>query len=114
MNTRYEIRLDDFKRILFGDSPPEFLIEVAVRCILVYLVFILVVRWLGKRMAGQLSISEIAVMIMLGAIVSVPMQISNRGILMGLAALFIVVAYHRLITLYTFNSPRIETLLYGR
>ena len=70
----------DWQRILFGQAPPEFLIEVFLRTTLIYLALLVVTRALGKRMGGQLSISELAVMVTLGAIVSPAMQIPQLGL----------------------------------
>lgn len=52
-------------------------------------------RLLGKRMNAQLTVAELSVMIMLGGIVSVPMQIPDRGILQGVLVLACIVALFR-------------------
>lgn len=39
-----EIHLSDIKRILIGNEPPEFLVEVLVRSLIVYIVELL---WCG-------------------------------------------------------------------
>src|SRR5687767_8208554 len=90
-----EINLWDIERLLFGRAPPEFLLEVFIRALIVYLATLVVVRLLGKRMSGQLTITEMAVMITLGAIISVPMQLPDRGILPGLLALLCALAFQR-------------------
>src|SRR6476659_4263861 len=71
-----EIHFGDIKRWLFGDAPPEFMIEVFIRTILIYLFLLLIVRLMGKRMSGQITLTEMAVMITLGAIVSPAIQLS--------------------------------------
>lgn len=53
-----EIRLEDINRILFGQAPPEFLLEVFLRTLIVYIVLQLIVQWLGKRMNGMLTIQS--------------------------------------------------------
>src|ERR1700712_3706164 len=92
---KQEIHLDDIHRILFGEAPSIFLLEVFVRTILIYLFLLFVVRWLGKRMSGQLTIMEMAVMLTLGAIVSVGMQVPDRGILLSVLVLLVTLAFHR-------------------
>ncbi|RCH55308.1 hypothetical protein DJ568_09000 [Mucilaginibacter hurinus] len=69
-----EIDLSDIGRILLGEAPPLFLLEVFIRGLATYMFLLVIVRWLGKRMGGQITIMEMSVMITLGAIVSVPMQ----------------------------------------
>src|SRR3978361_397694 len=104
----------DWKRIVFGDAPPLFLIEVFFRTILIYVVLLLTLRLLGKRMNAQLSIIEFAVMISLGAIVSLPMQSPERGVLDGAVLLLLILAFQRLLGLLSFKSRRVGDLVNGR
>lgn len=108
-----EIHLGDVQRILFGQAPPEFMLEVFIRTLIVYLATLIVLRWLGKRMSGQLSITEIGVMITMGAIVSVPMQLPDRGILPGLLALVCAVGFLRGIHWLSFKSGKVEQVVQG-
>jgi len=71
------------------------LLEAALRTLIIYLVLLLAMRLLGKRMNAQLTVAELSVMIMLGGIVSVPMQIPDRGILQGVLVLACIVALFR-------------------
>ncbi|MDB5253246.1 MAG: hypothetical protein JWP27_2415 [Flaviaesturariibacter sp.] len=70
-------------------------------------------RWMGKRMNGQLTIIEFAVMVMMGAILAVPMQIPDRGLLQGLVILCSVLILLRGINLLAFGSSRFEKLVQG-
>jgi uncharacterized membrane protein YcaP (DUF421 family) len=108
-----EIHLWDVQRILFGNAPPEFLLEVFIRTLIVYLATLFVVRWLGKRMSGQISITEMAVMVTLGAIISVPMQIPDRGMLQGLLVLLCALLFLRGIHWLSFKNTKIEKLTQG-
>jgi uncharacterized membrane protein YcaP (DUF421 family) len=111
---KYEIHLDDIQRILFGQAPPLFLLEVLVRAMVVYVLLLFVARWLGKRMSGQLTVMELAVMLTLGAIVSVPMQTPDRGILQGLLLLLCAVFFQRGFSYLGFFSHKIENILHGK
>jgi uncharacterized membrane protein YcaP (DUF421 family) len=108
-----EIHLWDIKRILFGQAPPEFLLEVLIRSIVIYLLAIITMRWLGKRMNGQLTNIELAVVVMMGAILAVPMQIPDRGLLQGLVVLVTVLLIYRGINLIAFKNSRFEKVLQG-
>lgn len=68
------------ERFLLGETPGWFLIEVGARTIVVFLVLIVALRFFGKRMAGQLTIVEMGVMILLGGLVSPAMQFADRGV----------------------------------
>jgi uncharacterized membrane protein YcaP (DUF421 family) len=109
-----EIHLADIKRILFGLAPPEFLIEVFVRSLIIFIVLLLVIRLLGKRMSGQLTIMEMAVMLTLGAIVAVPMQMPDRGILQGVILLVCIAFFQRSISWLGVKSGKIEDITQGK
>lgn len=108
-----EIHLGDWQRLLLGQAPLQFLLEAALRTLLVYLVLVLAMRLLGKRMNAQLTVVELSVMIMLGGIVSVPMQIPDRGILQGALVLAGVVALYRSINYLAFKYKKVEYLTQG-
>lgn len=108
-----DIHLDDWKRILLGEAPWQFLGEVLVRSLFIYLVLLIVIRLLGKRMSGQLTITEIAVMLVLGAVVSVPMQVPERGVLQGVLLLFIILLFQRGLTWLTYKNDKLEKFVQG-
>lgn len=109
-----DIKLDDIQRILIGEAPFHFALEVLLRTLIVYIGLIFILKLLGKRMTGQLTITEMAVMIMLGAIVSLPMQSPDRGILQGLLILLLTTALMRGFNYLCFKSKRAELLIQGR
>lgn len=108
-----EIYFWDIKRWLFGHAPPEFMIEVFIRTILIYLFLLLVVRLLGKRMAGQMTLSELAVMLTLGALVSPVMQLPDRGILFGVLVLICALIFQRGLNLWAFKNEKVEHVTQG-
>jgi uncharacterized membrane protein YcaP (DUF421 family) len=108
-----EIHLQDLKRIFLGQAPPEFLLEVLIRTVIVYLFLLLAVRILGKRTSKELTITETAIILMLGAVVSVPMQVPDKGLLQGVLVLFCIVAFQRGLTLLNLRSPRMEKIAQG-
>lgn len=109
-----EIHLEDIKRILFGQAPPEFILETFIRTLILYIVLLFIVKLMGKRMSGQLTIMELAVMLTLGAIVSVPMQMPDRGLLQGVLLLFCAVMFQRGISLIGFRRGKFEDITQGK
>jgi uncharacterized membrane protein YcaP (DUF421 family) len=99
---------------MFGNTNPDFLLEVFLRTLIVYLALLVIVKWLGKRMTGQLTIIEMTVMVTLGAIVSVPMQMPDRGILQGLLILLVALGLHQGINYIGLLYPRAEEILQGK
>ena len=76
-----------------GETPWWFLAEVAVRAIIVYLILLITLRVMGRRVASQMTISELAIVVTLGAAVGVPMQDPKRGMLGAVAILAIAVVW---------------------
>jgi uncharacterized membrane protein YcaP (DUF421 family) len=108
-----EIHLWDIKRILFGQAPPEFLLEVFIRTLIVFILAIVVTRYLGKRMNGQLTIFEFAIMVTMGAIISPAMQLPDRGILLALLALLLMLWLLRGTTWLAFHNNKFENVTTG-
>lgn len=108
-----EVHWADWHRILLGTAPDQFLLEVLIRTIIMYLFLLVTLRLLGKRMGGQLTISELAVMLTLGAIISVPMQIPERGLLQGLLVLICALVFERGINYLAVKNHHIEEILQG-
>lgn len=109
-----EIHLSDWHRILFGEAPPSFLLEVMIRTVIVYFLLIVILRLMGKRMGGQLTIAEMSVMVTIGAIISIPMQIPDRGLLQGLLVMILALLFMRLLNLFGFKNQKAEELLFGK
>ncbi|ACT91787.1 DUF421 domain-containing protein [Dyadobacter fermentans] len=103
----------DFYRILFGEAPPVFMLEVLLRTLLLYLALLFVVRIMGKRMGGQLTISELAVMVTLGAIVSPGMQMPQTGLLVCMLILVCALVFQRGSNWLEFKSARFEHISQG-
>src|SRR5687767_1371205 len=85
----------DWQRLLLGEAPAWFLVEIAARMALIYLMLMVAMRLMGKRLAGQMSLSEMAIVVTLGAAVGVPMQAPERGILAPVVLLAIAILFQR-------------------
>ncbi|MCE7066941.1 YetF domain-containing protein [Dyadobacter sp. CY326] len=103
----------DWHRILFGQAPPVFLVEVLVRTFVIYLVLLIIIRLMGKRMGGQLTISELAVMVTLGAIVAPGMQLPQTGLLLGIMILVCALIFQRGLNFAEYKSSKFEEISQG-
>jgi len=108
-----EISFDDWQRWLFGTAPPAFTAEVAVRAVLIFACMLLVMRLLGRRMKGQLSIGELAVILTLGAIIGGGLQNPDMGLLPSMVALGVILAMHRLVNWLAFKYRTVELVQQG-
>jgi len=108
-----DIHITDYMRILLGEVPWSFLIEVIVRIGFIYLLLMVSMRLMGKRMASTLSNNELAALVSLAAAVGVPMLAPDRGMLPALIIAIIVLGIQRLISYYTYRSKKLEFMALG-
>lgn len=108
-----DIVFGDWHRWLFGTAPPSFTGEVAIRAVIIFMVMLLIVRWLGRRMKGQLSIGELAVILTLGAMIAGPLQIPTVGLLPTVVILLAVLGMHRLSNWLAFKYRPVELAQQG-
>jgi len=90
-----KVKAFDLDRMLFGEAPPEYLIEIFFRGLVLYLFILFIVRWLGKRMAGKLTITEMVLMVTLGGSIAVAMQAPDGGTLVGFVVLTCALLFER-------------------
>jgi uncharacterized membrane protein YcaP (DUF421 family) len=103
----------DLYRLFIGQSPGWFMIEVIVRIVLIYLVLMVAMRMMGKRVAAQMSVSELAVIVTLGAAVGVPMQVPDRGMLPAILILAVAVLFQRGLAVWGFKNRKVEVITHG-
>src|SRR6059058_3167864 len=92
-----EIKFGDWMRVLFGETPPEFFIELVIRSFFIFLLLVVSMRFLGRRMAAQLNRIEMIALFALAAAIGVPLQAPDRGLLPAVIIAVIVVGIGRLI-----------------
>lgn len=104
----------DLHRILLGEPSWQFLIEVALRATLTYVALQVAMRLLGRRVAGQATLFEISVVVLLAAAIGAPLQAPDRGIVAPLLILITAVLLHRGLGAWAVRSARVEALATGR
>ena len=57
----------DWLRILLGEQPPAYLLEVALKCVIVFCLLLLVMRLMGKRGQNNLSPMQQMLLVALGS-----------------------------------------------
>ncbi len=57
MTNAQSIQPFDWKRVLIGETPWWFMLEVVFRAGVSYLLLMTMIRLMGKRVAGQMSLS---------------------------------------------------------
>ena len=103
----------NWQELLLGDENLSFLIEIALRTFLMFLLVLLLLRITGKRSIKQLSIFEVVMIIALGSAAGDPMIYKEIGILQASVVFIIVLISYKLITFLITKSEKIESLLEG-
>lgn len=101
------------EQFLIGNSSWKFLLEVAYRSAVIYVVLLVCMRVLGKRMAAQLEIAELAVILLLGAAISAPMQVATQGMLPAVVVLATVAGLQRGLSFMSVVSRGFQKTAYG-
>jgi uncharacterized membrane protein YcaP (DUF421 family) len=104
----------DWNRMLLSaDSPPLFLLEVAVRCVVTYLLVLGALRVTGRRGVRQLSIFELSIILALGSAAGDAMFYHDVAILHVMVVFVVVTALYRLFNYLTERYPYFSDWLEG-
>lgn len=101
-----EIHITDWARIFLGEVPPSFMIEVVIRIAFMYLVLMVSMRAMGKRMAGMLGRTEMAALVSLAASIGVSLQDPSKGLLPVVIIAAVVVGIQRFIAWRGTQNPK--------
>lgn len=108
---QHPFRLDDWHRFLFGNASWPFLFEVLLRTSVTYILIVVAMRLLGRRVAAQYTLFEISVVVTLAAAIGVPLQAANRGMLPPFIIALVAVVLQRLLARVGAAHRRIETFI---
>ena len=103
----------DWARMLLGDTPPLFLLEIVFRTAVMFLWLVLLLRVTGKRGLAQLSPLEVAIVIGLGSAAGDPMFYPEVPLLHAMLVMALVVGLQRLIAHLVIVSEHVETFVEG-
>lgn len=104
----------NWQELLLGHEGQSFLLEIALRTFIMFLLVLILLRLTGKRSIKQLSIFEIVMIIALGSAAGDPMIYKEIGILQALVVFMVVLASYKFITYLITKSQKIETFLEGK
>jgi uncharacterized membrane protein YcaP (DUF421 family) len=105
-----EIKLSDFQRILIGEIPYSFFLELILRAFIIYVLLIVSMRLMGKRMSAQISRNEMAAVVSLAAAVGIPLMNPDRGILPALVITIVIVLFTNFIASRVAKDEKFESL----
>lgn len=108
-----EIHLTDWVRIFVGDVPGSFYLEVIFRTAVVYAILTISMRLMGKRMASQLSRTEMIAMVALAASIGIPIMAPDRGVIPGIISAAVIVVIERILSWIASKNEKAEFLFEG-
>lgn len=108
-----DIHFGDWQRMFLGDVPAGFYWEVVLRIAVIYLILMVSMRLMGKRMASQLSRNEMIAMVSLAAAIGVPLQAPDRGILAAVVIAIVVIAIQQLLAWLASRNQALESFTQG-
>jgi uncharacterized membrane protein YcaP (DUF421 family) len=88
--------------------------EFIVRCLLVYVFLILILRMTGKRQVGQLAPFDLVLLLVLSNAVQNSMTGGDNSLVGGLIAAATLIGLNFLVSIATFRSKKLEKLIEGR
>jgi uncharacterized membrane protein YcaP (DUF421 family) len=107
------LKLTDWMRILIGEVPGGFYIELIIRAAFIYLLLMLSMRMLGKRMSSQLGRTEMVSLVTLAAAIGIPLQTPERGLIPAIIIALIIVFIGRWIAAKAVNDQDFEHKVQG-
>ncbi|MCB2407625.1 DUF421 domain-containing protein [Hymenobacter lucidus] len=110
-----DIQPFDWQRVLFSeDAPPLFLLEVALRCVVTYLMIIGALRVTGRRGVRQLSIFELSIILALGSAAGDAMLYDDTPLLHAAVVFAVVSGMYLLFNWLTEKFPKFSDWLEGK
>jgi uncharacterized membrane protein YcaP (DUF421 family) len=109
-----EPQVPDVHRFWLGETPATFLLEVALRLVILYLMMLVAIRLMGRRTSAELTRNELLAIVALAAAIGPAMQAPDRGLLPPIMIGVWVVVWQRLVAVGTWHSARLERAMHGR
>jgi uncharacterized membrane protein YcaP (DUF421 family) len=104
----------DWQRLWLSDEAPlGFLLEIAFRCVVMFLLTIGALRISGKRGVRQLSLFEFALILILGSAAGDATIYHDTPLLHAAVVFAVIIAMYVLFNYLTDKYPRIERMLEG-
>ncbi|GAB4041569.1 DUF421 domain-containing protein [Spirosoma jeollabukense] len=109
-----DYELTDWHRILLGELPGHFLVEVGVRTLIMFTVIFISLRATGKTTVRQLTVVDLVLIVGLGSAAGDPMFYHDVGLLPALLVFSVVVLVYRILTRWAATSTRASDWIEGK
>ena len=109
-----QTKIFSWKELMMGSEEWSFLMETALRTLIMFSVVLIGLTILGKRGVKQLSVFELVVIIGLGSAAGDPMFYKDVGLLPALLVFTIVIGLYVLVTYFVGKNKKFENLVEGK
>jgi uncharacterized membrane protein YcaP (DUF421 family) len=109
-----DIHLTDWLRILIGEVPVSFFVELLIRSSAIFFILLISMRVMGKRMSSQLSRNEMAALVSLAAAIGVPLMAPDRGILPAIVIALVLISVQIIIAKLGTKNEKFESYSQGQ
>lgn len=89
------------------------MINLVIRCVIIYVVLIAMVRLMGKRQIGELQPSELVITILISDVASMPLQNMEMPLISTVTSLLVLVMFEVLLSVISIKSRKARKLLQG-
>lgn len=89
------------------------MINLVIRCVIIYVVVIAMVRLMGKRQIGELQPSELVITILISDVASMPLQNMEMPLISTVTSLLVLVMFEVLLSVISIKSRKARKLLQG-
>lgn len=106
-------KFSDLHYLLLGEEKWDYLPQVLLKCLVMFIVVLATLRFIGRRGIMQ-GVFEVLTIIMLGSAAGDPMLYKNVGLLPAILIFFTIAAFYRITNFIVAKYSRVETLVEGR
>lgn len=89
-------------------------INVLIKTFILYFFLILVLRTMGKREIGELSLFDVAVIFIISEILSISISDPNKSILLSIIPIVVIVLLEIIISKICYKNEKIRDIIYGK
>ncbi len=104
----------DWQRIVLGEHPAVYLLEILLRVVLVYFFTLLLLRWSGKRTMGEITFFDFAIIIALGTAVGDAMMYDDTPLIHSFVVVASVLGLQRVMAMLTEKNETLEKIVEGK
>lgn len=98
---------------MYGDMMDEY-INIVIKTFFLYFFLIIILKIMGKREIGELSLFDVAVIFIISEILSISISNSSKSILFSIIPIIVIVILEILISKLCYKSEKFRNLIYGK